>query len=255
MNRSSVKDVFYRIGLIALPFLLTALVYKCQSFYIHHFHDQILNRELFDLELKLFGISVNGEYVTPPHFVQSFTHPIFDLYAGFFYITYILLLVVWALAFEFYYFPKKHLGLKIALSFFVCNMLGYFTYTIFPAAPPWYGDLYGFGPIVLDAPASAAGALRVDEFLGFPLFQNFYAQSTNVFGALPSLHAAYPAVAVFFSFRMKTWRVASLIYLFSVSFAGVYLNHHYVVDVLLGWIYGFAASVLIEKVLLRRLRS
>ena len=56
-----------------------------------------------------------------------------------------------------------------------------------PAEPPT-----GDGPADLAALPSPAGTARFDALLGIHYFASFYARNTNVFGAMPSLHASYP---------------------------------------------------------------
>lgn len=85
---------------------------------------------------------------------------------------------------------------------------------------------------------SAAGLTRVDDLLGFDLFGKLYGSSTLVFGSFPSLHAAWPFLA--FSLDTASTRWLHLSHYFYVSWAAMYLNHHYFVDVLGG---GFLAAV------------
>ena len=64
-----------------------------------------------------------------------------------------------------------------------------------------------------------------------------------MFGAIPSLHVSYPLLAYLFGLELrKRWFSAASFALFAlVSFAAVYLNHHYVLDVLLGVLYTVVA--------------
>jgi membrane-associated phospholipid phosphatase len=101
---------------------------------------------------------------------------------------------------------------------------------------------------VASAAPSAAGALRVDALLGTHLFQNAYGHSVEVFGALPSLHVAYPALAVLLMWDAPALRWArrpAVVYAILMCFAAVYLQHHYVIDVLLGVLYAMAASLIV----------
>ena len=73
-------------------------------------------------------------------------------------------------------------------------------------------------------------------------FQAIYSRSSNVFGALPSLHAAYPFLVWITSLKVfprAHWLFLGLSLL--TGFAAVYLCHHYVIDVLLGLAYATIA--------------
>lgn len=137
---------------------------------------------------------------------------------------------------------------RILWSFLVLNLLGWATWHIYPAAPPWYVEKYGLGPTDLGVPASAAGLVRFDELLGVGLFQGAYSYSEVVFGAIPSLHAAYAFLAVYFAVKFGAARFASFVFFAAMGFAAVYLSHHYVLDVVLGALYGLVGALLTDYV-------
>lgn len=104
----------------------------------------------------------------------------------------------------------------------------------FPTAPPWFVDEH---PGVLhwdkwNVTGNAAGLTRVDHLLGINIFTKIYGSSTLVFGSFPSLHAAWPFLA--FSIDASRTRWLHLFHYTFVSWAALYLNHHYLVDVLGG---------------------
>ena len=124
-------------------------------------------------------------------------------------------------------------------SFFVLNIAGFVTYHLYPAAPPWYFHLHGC-TVDLAAPASAGPNLtRVDAWLGISYFAGFYGRSSDVFGAVPSLHVAYPLLMALSGWKKhgalgRTLLVAFYLWM---CFAAVYLDHHWVIDVALGSVY------------------
>ena len=84
--------------------------------------------------------------------------------------------------------------------------------------------------------------------MGITYFKEFYARSSNVFGAVPSLHTAYAFVAWFYArpvFPRGHW--IFLAFWALMGFAAVYLRHHYTIDVLLGAIYAYAAGWAVER--------
>src|SRR5260370_17040837 len=85
------------------------------------------------------------------------------------------------------------------------------------------------------ARSSAAGCARFDALLGIDYFSSFYSRNPNVFGAMPSLHVTYPLTVVWYTWdRGWAWRIAAIGFALLVSFAAVYLAHHYLIDVIAG---------------------
>ncbi|MDX6643676.1 MAG: hypothetical protein QOD76_1638 [Solirubrobacteraceae bacterium] len=117
--------------------------------------------------------------------------------------------------------------------------LGFATYVLFPAEPPWLASkwhhlAYSYGiihDVFHDAGITSATAL-------FENHSGFY----NQFGAVPSLHAAYPLLIMLFFWSSSRWwvRLGWLTYTLAMAFVLVYTSEHYVVDILLGWIYAVA---------------
>ena len=76
----------------------------------------------------------------------------------------------------------------------------------------------------------------------------------NYFAAVPSLHGAWPvAVAMFtlLAFGKKAWPI--VLYPALVIVGGVYFNHHYIIDYVIGWAYLLVAFVVIELAFMPRL--
>jgi membrane-associated phospholipid phosphatase len=144
---------------------------------------------------------------------------------------------------------------RLAWVFLVTNLIGVLTYMVFPVAPPWYILEYGPGPAQLSAVGSAAGAARFDALLGISYFEQFYGRSPNVFGAMPSLHTAYPILATLAVWKKGWgWRLICGLFAVAVGFSAVYLSHHYILDVLggvfaagLGWWGGQGVFSLLQK--------
>ena len=138
-------------------------------------------------------------------------------------------------AVDFFFRDRKRFD-AFVWAFFVANLAGAVIYVFLPVAPPWYIIAHGLGPADPHALGSAAGAARFDTFFGIHYFEGFYARNPNVFGAMPSLHVAYPLMVTFFTWaRGWRWRVPTITFTLLVSFAAVYLAHHYVLDVLAGY--------------------
>jgi hypothetical protein len=138
-------------------------------------------------------------------------------------------------AIDFFFRDRKRFH-AFVWAFFVANLAGAVIYVLLPVAPPWYIIDHGLGPADPHALGSAAGCARFDAFFGIHYFEGFYARNPNVFGAMPSLHVAYPLMVTMFTWsRGWLWRVLTIAFMLLVSFASVYLAHHYVLDLLAGY--------------------
>ena len=156
-----------------------------------------------------------------------------DLITGFAYAGY--LWEFFAVAVFFYVISERVRFLSLGWAFFVSNTLGALIYVFFPVAPPWYIIEHGLGPANPLAAPGAGGCARFDALLGIHYFSSFYSRNPNVFGAMPSLHVAYPLMVSLFTWeRGWKWRVPTLLFTLLVCFSAVYLAHHYILDVLAG---------------------
>lgn len=205
--------------------------------------------DVYNLELQLFGLTGdNGEQITPNDYLKSVANPVLDFITGF---TYLMWTPI-PFALGLYFFLKnRSLLLRYSICFLLTNIVGVIIYYSYPAAPPWYVDLYGFEKN-LSIPGSAAGLLRFDELTGTTIFHDIYSKSFNVFGAIPSLHSAYPVVSAYYARKqgLKIGYFLLIIFMISTWFAAVYSIHHYVIDVVLGIICAIFAIAFFEKLFL-----
>jgi membrane-associated phospholipid phosphatase len=225
------------------PFILTAVVFDfMRYFYWPGVEGHIYVREPYFRDLKWFGINVGDgvalKRVTPNEFFEIHHWPALDLLCGFAYIVFISETLILGI----YYFLKEKFNILAALSwsFFTVNMLGFATYFIYPSAPPWYITKYGLGPARMDARPDSAAAKRFDEILGTHVFKEMYGRGVDVYGAYPSLHVAYPLMVAWFIFYksdLKWARIPSVLFYLLMCLSAVYLQHHYIEDILLGSVY------------------
>lgn len=218
-----------------LPCIVTGAIYDTFRFslppliagHIHVAGPYVLDRTLFGV-----GGSTLNEVFARHHWGVA------DVVAGFTYLAYVVEYL--GLAMLLFFRRDTARAQTFARGFFVVSMLGFITYVVYPAAPPWYVAAHGLGPAQVAAVPSAAAAMRFDALLGTHVFANAYGHSVEVFGALPSLHVAYPALAVLLVDRTPALRWArgiTVAYSLLMCFSAIYLQHHYVIDVLLGVIY------------------
>src|SRR5262249_9722545 len=123
-------------------------------------------------------------------------------------------------------------GFYVALTF-----LGFATYVAFPAVPPWMASAHG----ALQPTTRIVRVMwgHVGLHSASILFEggNRYA---NDVAAMPSLHGAYPMLLCLFFWplaRHRWQRVLLVAYPLMMAFALVYGGEHYIVDILVGWLY------------------
>ena len=126
----------------------------------------------------------------------------------------------------------------------VLSMAAFVTYLVLPVAPPWWAGQHGYVTGVLHLRDTGFDGLV--QLFGFGnyfySYKNVYSISSNDVAAFPSLHAAYPFLAFLFARRVfprAGWLM--LAYTACVWFAIVYLGEHWVVDIIGGVAYAFAA--------------
>lgn len=235
---------------LLLPLLLTAIVYDGQRHYSDALRGPIHVLEPYAFDLRFFGIEERGVLLTPNEWLQKHSHTFLDVFTGFAYLLFIPGFFLLAGLFSFSGSEREvSLAREMTWGFLWLNIIGYSTYYWYAAAPPWYVSDHGLVSADLTVKASLAGCVRFDEFFGIPVFKNWYGNSADVFGSIPSLHVAYPFLALIYSFRAKRFRAWSVFFYLWVSFAAVYLNHHYLLDI--AWGTAYAALVAYGSYLFR----
>ena len=203
--------------------------------------------DLRAIELSLFGITIAGTRQTLHDWAQAQVRPGLDV---FFAVPYGVFLFA-VFGFElFLFFRNYKAALRFTWGFLLLNVLGFVTYHIYPAAPPWYFHKYGC-VVDLNAHASpGANLLRVDKMLGIAYFTGFYGRSSDVFGAVPSLHVAYPLLMAIegWTGRSTLTRIGLVGFYVWMCSAAVYLDHHWVVDIILGTLYTLLVVVIMRKI-------
>ncbi len=245
-----------RILIYLAPFVLTGVVYDSQRYWGDFVRGRIRIEEPYNFDKFFFGIQTASGVLTPNEWFQLHTHWLLDLYTGFFYLTFIFIYMAMNAWYNFGLerFRKNFnstAAMQMGWAFFWVNVIGYSTYYWYPAAPPWYVAIYGLGPVNMTALPNPAGCVRFDQLLGTNFFGEMYGRSADVFGAIPSLHIAYPLQAIFFAFRFNSLKIFSIVFYLTMCFSAVYLNHHYILDILWGsayaigvlWAMGFFKKV------------
>ncbi len=218
-------------GALILPFFIGGMLYDNLRLVIH-LRGPIHVSDLYEAELALFGVETSHGRMILPFVFRDINWPFMDFVSG---ITYALYLLQTFLLGAYLVIKDRSRLPLITWGWLFLNFAGWITWLVWPAAPPWYVDTYGLGPAIADALPQAAGAARFDNVIGQPFFNNFYSHSSNVFGAMPSLHCAYPTLCVWVGWSMgRFFRYSTILFAALMCFSAVYLQHHYVLDVIAG---------------------
>ncbi len=236
--------------LIAIsPFILYGIIYDYMKLFPNYLVNEVSIQEIYNAELSMFGILYEDVTVIPCAYFELVQTDFLNVMTGAFYLCWIPV----PFAFTIYlFFVDKSLLFDFLICFFTINILGWIVYYAYPAAPPWYVANYGFD-LDFNVASSAAGLLSFDELLGLNIFENIYTQNSNIFAAMPSLHAAYPMPVFYYAIKHKSKILAffSGIIVVGIWFSAVYTYHHYVIDVIAGFICGSLGIVIYEWIVIK----
>jgi membrane-associated phospholipid phosphatase len=165
-----------------------------------------------------------------PNDLQWYDYVSAFLYSVFFAVPLVVALILWFVdreGFERYVFGM------VGLSY-----LAYFTYLVYPAAPPWLAAQRGIIPPLVRV--SDVTYSHFSPFIALPTVYKYI--PPNLTAAVPSLHAAYPFFTPLF-LRKKYPKAVPffILYAAGVTFAVIYLGEHYFFDVALGLAYAYLA--------------
>lgn len=234
-------DLFNRL-VPYLVFLTTydALRYARDAFLEPH---RIAVCSIRATELALFGFGSNA---TPGERLARLQTPALDLLFAAPYFVFAFVVIVYALVL--YRLDRPRMS-RFLWSFALANVIAFLIWVVVPSAPPWYQHAYGCHAD-LSAPASPAGLLRVDALLDVDYFSTLYGKSTYMFGAWPSLHCTYPMIGLITAWRHAGWRTRPIhtIYVLWMFCASVYLDHHYLIDGLSGFLLAALSVYVVNRV-------
>jgi membrane-associated phospholipid phosphatase len=244
-TRDFIQDYF--------PIAVIWLIYDSQKIYANWLRgpEDIFVAGPYLVEKKIFSFFLGGK--TPSEAMAAILHPFFDILAGILYSTQVFVPMFFTMALFWY---DRIIMRLYGSSLLVMNLMGYVTYYLVPAAPPWYVEKYGFAKPIPEMfsstaiPGSVARLSRFDDLFGINFFQTMYSYNSNYFGAIPSLHAAFPFLIFLLLYKraQRAGKIIILFYVFGMAFSAVYLNHHYTIDILWGWVYALLSFFFIQKI-------
>lgn len=213
-------------------FIIFWIIFDYMKAFPNYRYQTVHIQDLYEAEKRLFGIWQQGILLTPNEYWLQHGHIFLDILSGLFYLCWVPV----PLAFAGYLFFKSRMAfLQFSLTFLLVNLIGFALYYIYPAAPPWYVQQHGFD-FLAATPGNTAGLEKFDLFFGTGIFNALYSKSSNVFAAIPSLHASYPVIVLFYAVKYKLGWIKSLfaVIMIGIWFSAIYTSHHYVLDVLAG---------------------
>jgi len=235
------------------PLGIVAVVYDAMRFIqnLGISPDNIHVCDLRNHELAWFGVGSGDARMTLQDYFLIHRSDLADLYCAVPYGTFIFVSIVFAI----FLYMRSFIALqRYTWTFLFLNLAGFVTYHVYPAAPPWYYHLTHNCIADLSTHASEGTHLaNVDRLLGIPYFRGFYGRSADVFGSVPSLHVAYPLLILIEGWVLfgPVRRGLALLFALSMCFAAVYLDHHYVIDVLLGLTYTIVIHLVFRGIFAR----
>lgn len=239
-----------RLFLGILPIGLLGLFYDWMRFVknVGLSPDRIHICDLRAAEVRWFGIQTGGARTTMSDYFQTHARLWLDVLCSIPYGTFLEALLAFSVILYFTDYARMQ---RFGWSILAMNVAGFLTYHLYPAAPPWYFQSHGCVADLAARASEGPNLARVDAWLGVPYFQGFYGRSNDIFGAIPSLHVAYPLLMTLEGWHLfgrgshatLRWITRCSLFLFFVwmCFAAVYLDHHWVIDVLFGIAYAVAA--------------
>ncbi len=226
-------------------FIIFWIIFDYMKAFPNYLYNTVHIESLYNAEKSLFGIHSANEMITPNEYFQQHTNTFSDIISGIFYLCWVPVPLMFA---GYLFYTNREQFMYFSLTFLLVNLVGFVGYYIYPAAPPWYVQHYGFS-FTAHTPGNTAGLNRFDEYFGVGIFSGLYSKSSNVFAAMPSLHSAYPLIVFYYGLKNKLGVINFLFatIMLGIWFAAVYSSHHYILDVFGGIVVALIGIVLFNK--------
>jgi hypothetical protein len=204
-----------------------------------HFDEFLFGKPLLTIQLQRLFDQTKA--------VRWWEYPMFGLYMTHFFIALVVAGVLW----RFSYARFREFRVQIV----ILSTLGFATYVLYPAAPPWYmGDHLHVLPTIYRTVFETWGKLGLKSAGSIADGTITGTDLGNRLAAVPSMHAAISLfIACFFWRGARPWvRAALVVYVLAMAFTLVYSGEHYVFDIVIGWLY--TAVTIVSVAMYRRYR-
>lgn len=223
-----------------LPFAVLIFAYEAMRGIADNMGANVHFTELISAEKLLFLGQLPTIWLQEQFYVQGVTG-MHDIIALIFYTLHftpaaIFGIYIWVKHDRFF---KKYRDSMIMVSY-----AALITFLLFPSAPPWMASNEGYiQPINRIIKEMDRGYIPTTFATICVLV------TSNPVAAVPSLHAAYPWIAFMFAYMIWGKKGIPVILLpLGVSLSAVYLGEHYIVDILIGFMYATAAYLVVERI-------
>lgn len=235
-----------KLLLIAYPMAIYGMMYDFFQYIPFSSLLPIRVAEPYHFDLSWFGVEYLGKlYPLHEYLYHAFHAPFWDVYCGVTYLMHIPMVIILLLVF--WRFGSDELSARFIFAFWLMNVFAFATYYLYPAAAPWFVQKYGFLQPLAPMPGDPAGLARFDQILHLNLFTQNYQITPVPFGAIPSMHAGFSMLGFLYSLQLNRKLSCFLgFYCISMWFSALYLQHHYLVDILLGLSYALLAYGIVE---------
>ena len=223
-----------------VPFVVLLLAYDTFRGFADYLNDNVHYKLMADFDREFFA------GLPTQHLQNWLWHGAVQWYDIGFYLIYMMHFVLpIALAILIWKTREKQYW-RYVMAFVLVSFAGFFTYVLYPAAPPWLATQVGVIEPIHRISSDVWFTLGVNDF---PSVYNKI--SPNPVAAVPSLHAAYATLFFLFMISLyKTrWKFLAAIYPFGIFVGTVYMGEHYVFDIILGVIYASIAYKFAPKAL------
>ena len=168
-----------------------------------------------------------------PGVAHPWDYAAFAVYMTHFIVPFIVAGVLWKYAHERF---RRFAWLFVLLTF-----AALVTYAMYPAVPPWMASQNGY------LPRPGRSSTRCGPTCGSATDRASSpgrGTSPNPVAAVPSFHAAYPMLLVLFFWKSAgRWRWLLALYPMAMAMTLVYTGEHFVIDIILGWLYATVVFV------------
>jgi membrane-associated phospholipid phosphatase len=223
LSRKSRGSRFFTIVRNSLPFLIAIAIYTNLHDTIHFVNPNDVQEWFLQADIWLFGVE-------PTIWAQQFYRPWLTEFLSFFYASYLPMTGLIPLIL--YVQKRDAQARETLLGIMLCFYAGYFLYVAFPTVPPrlYLADQYTRdleGGLLLSTQRAMVSITPSSSRAAFP-----------------SLHAAITLLTLMYSWRFLRklfWFLLPQAILLLV--ATIYLRHHYIVDLFVG----FALTVVMHR--------
>ena len=174
-----------------------------------------------------------------PGVAHLWDYAAFFVYMTHFFASFVVAAWLWRFA-----YPRFR---RFAVLFVTLTFSAFATYALYPAMPPWLASREStLQPTakIIDEMWAHVGLLDGAHVLSAT------GHFANPVAAVPSLHAAYPMLLLLFFWKSaKRWRWLLVAYTLAMALTLIYTGEHYVIDIVLGWIYAVGVFVVGSRAL------